>query len=162
MKPKHFEAAASSTGPSASAALARQRKMRVFVQTAGLVLLCGLLSGCGLFDSGVVWKGGHYAMIWIDIPDDVQLSYDAGNGAWMGRVEARVFAVGWDGRYVVAKQHPKGNKSVTNYFIVDSQKDSSFANTTQAVIGPLSVLEFQKRSAEMKLPRFTKLLGSLQ
>jgi hypothetical protein len=136
--------------------------MNAHSKITAVVFLCGLLTGCGLFDSGVVWRGGHYELAWIDIPDNVTLYYDAGNNSAIGRVEARVFAVGWDGRYVVAKQHPKGDKSITNYFIVDSQKDAPFADVKQAVIGPLTEAEFQQKSAQLKLPPFTKVLESLQ
>jgi hypothetical protein len=136
--------------------------MSAYSKVAVVILLCGLLAGCGLIDSGTVWRGGHYGLIWIDVPDDLRLSYDAGKGSWPERVAPRVFAVGWDGRFVVAKQHPKGDKKVTNYFIVDSQKDSPFADVKQAVLGPLSEAEFQRKSAEMKLPPFTKVLESLK
>ena len=101
-------------------------------------------------------------MIWIDIPDDVTLSYDLGQNSAVGRIEERVFAVGWDGRYVVAQQHPKGNKSITNYFYIDSQKDSAYADAKQVVVGPLSEAEFKKKSEELKLPPFTKVLKSLK
>jgi hypothetical protein len=136
--------------------------MSMPLKITAIVLLSGLLAGCGHFDSGLVWRGGPYALIWIDIPDDVKLSYDAGKGSWLGRVDARVFAVGWDGRYVVAKQHPKGDKNITNYFVIDSQKDSLNADAEKVVIGPLGEEEFQKRSAELKLPPFTKVLESLK
>ena len=77
-------------------------------------------------------------MSWLGLifPDDVYLSYVLGNSSSIGRVDARVFAAGWDGRYLVAKQHPKGDKSVTNYFIIDSQKDSPSADAKQVVTGP--------------------------
>jgi hypothetical protein len=136
--------------------------MSAYLKIMAAILLCGSLAGCGLFDSGVVWRGGHYGLLWIDIPDDVTLSYDAGNGSWIGRIEPRVFAVAWDGRYVVAKQHPKGNKSVTNYFIIDSQKDTPIADARQAVIGPLFEAEFQQKATAMKLPPFKKVLKSLE
>src|SRR5262245_26233880 len=77
-----------------------------------------LLSGCGLFDFGVEWRSGPYALTWVDLPDEVSLSYDMGGGSWATLIEPRVFAVGSNEQYVVAKQHPGGNKGVTNYFIV--------------------------------------------
>lgn len=133
---------------------------RAFIGCA--LLLAPFISGCGLFDSAIEWKGGPYALLWIDVPEDVELSHDAGSGAWIGRVEPRVFAVGWDGRYVVAQQHPKGDKTKTNFFIIDSTKDSPLANIKDVVIGPLSEAEFKKKSDELNLPKFTKILKSLQ
>ena len=97
--------------------------------------------------------------MWIDDPDDVRLSYDAGKGYWSGKVEERVFAVGANERYIVVKQHPKGNKSITNYFIIDMKEDSL---SKPVVMGPLTAEEFAKRSAEVSLPEFTKTLESLQ
>ena len=126
------------------------------------ITVCVLLGGCGLFDSGVVWRGGPYLLGWIDLPDEVTLSYDLGNGSSIGRIEARVFAVGWDGRYLVAKQHPKGNKNVTDYFIIDSKKDGPYADEKQAVDGPLTEAAFSQKSAEMDLPQFSKELSSLK
>jgi hypothetical protein len=124
--------------------------------------LCVLLTGCGLFDSGVVWRGGPYVLSWIDLPEEVTLSYDLGKGASVGRIEERVFAVGWDGRYLVAKQHPRGDRKITNFYIVDAQKDGPYADPKKVVIGPLSEVEFKKKSEELSLPPFTKELASLK
>ena len=124
--------------------------------------LCFLLAGCGLFDSGVVWRGGPYILGWIDLPEEVTLSYDLRDGASVGRIEARVFAVGWDGRYLVAKQHPEGDRTMTNFFIIDSQEDGAYAEPKNVVIGPLSEAEFRKKAVELSLPEFSKELSSLK
>lgn len=100
--------------------------------------------------------------MWIDVPDDVYVARDMGNGAWAPRIEARVFGVGWDGRYLVAEQHPKGNKKTTNYYIIDSQQDITVSGTDKGVMGPLTEVEFVKKSAELKLPEFSKVLASLK
>lgn len=129
----------------------------------GVISILALsLAGCGLFDSGVVWKGGPYILGWIDLPDEVTVSYDLGKGAFAGRIEAQVLAIGWDGRYLVAKQHPAGNKSVTNYFIIDARKDSPVASIHNVVIGPLTAAEFRAKSVELSLPEFTRELTSLR
>jgi hypothetical protein len=60
---------------------------------------------------------------------------------------------------VVAKQHPSGNKGITNYFIIDTKEDSLYK---PVVIGPLTKEDFTKKSAELKLPTFTKVLESLE
>lgn len=125
-------------------------------------LILALLTSCSLFDSAILWRGGPYALMWIDIPDNVTLSYDAGKGSWPERIEARVFAVGWDGRYLVAKQHPRGDKNITNYFIINSENDSPSAEPKKVVFGPFTEEEFQKKSAELKLPAFTKFLDGLK
>jgi hypothetical protein len=115
-----------------------------------------------MFDSGVEWRGGPYALMWIDLPDSVFVARDEGKGSWTPKVEQQVFAVAWNGRYLVAQQHPKGDKKITNYFIVDSQKDSPHATPNDSVIGPLSEAEFKNKSQELGLPQFTKVLASLR
>jgi hypothetical protein len=58
---------------------------------------------CGAFDSDILWRGGPYALMWIDLPDMPFVARDEGKGSWTPRVDEQVFAVGWDGRYLVAK-----------------------------------------------------------
>ena len=137
--------------------------MKASVSTSFVRFLCVLcytvLPGCGLFDSGIVWRQGPYALTWIDDPQAVRLSYDAGKGSWAGRVEPRVFAVGADESYIVAKQHPGGDKRITNYYVINVKEDSL---SRPLVVGPLTEEDFKRKSAELKLPTFTKILESLQ
>jgi hypothetical protein len=78
------------------------------------------------------------------------------------RVEPRVFAVGADSRWVVAKQHPNGDRTITNFFVVDASGDSTRMQKTDVVRGPLTKAEFQQLAEELHLPDFTKVLASLQ
>jgi hypothetical protein len=121
-----------------------------------------LISGCSLFDSGVEWRSGPYALTWIDLPNEVTLSYDMGRGAWSTLIGAQVFAVGANEQYVIAKQHPNGMKDITNYFIVEMRVGQSWAAMKDAVMGPLSEESFREKAATLKLPPFTKTLESLQ
>jgi hypothetical protein len=133
------------------------------VQRFGLVAFGGLLlAACSLFDHGTEWQGGPYELAWIDTYDAMSLYYRLDQNGGIGRVEATVFSVGWDGRYAVAKQHPKGNKSVTHYFYIDSQKDGPHADQTAAVTGPLGVIEYRRKAVELGLPEFTKTLKELE
>lgn len=121
-----------------------------------------LLGGCNLFDSGVEWRGGPYALIWIDTTEDTSVCRDLGNGSWIGRIDSTVFAVGWDQRYLVAKQHPNGDRRQTNYFILDARNDEKNVDPSRVVIGPLTALEFQRKTVEMRLPKFSTVLESLE
>jgi hypothetical protein len=121
-----------------------------------------LLSACGLFDYGIEWRSGPYGLVWVDLPSEVSLSYDMGSGSWATIVEPCVFAVGANQEYIVAKQHPGGNKSITNYFIVNIRAGAPKADWKEGVIGPLAEKDFEERSATMKLPAFTKTLESLR
>jgi hypothetical protein len=119
------------------------------------------LPACALFDSGIEWRDGPYALTWIDLPDEVALSYDMGRGSWAGVVEPRVFAVGANDRYVVVQQHPGGDRSVTNFFIVDKREDV-LKRPKVAIIGPLTAEQFRDKAANLKVPPFTKILESLK
>src|SRR5690554_122208 len=127
-----------------------------------LIMPCLAIGGCGLWDSGIEWRGGPYILIWIDDPSTTTLSYDLGEGTSVGRVDEVVFSVGWDGRYAVAKQHPAGDKNVTNYFFIDSSKDHKYADPPDVVVGPLDENEFRAKKKELGLPEFSKTLASLQ
>jgi hypothetical protein len=120
------------------------------------------VSSCGLFDSGVEWRGGPYELLWIDTPDNLLICRPYGDGGCIGRIDSTVFAVGWDGRYLVAKQHPNNDRGITNYFIIDARNDTDSADTAEVVMGPLTASEFQRKSHAMKLPAFSKVLASLE
>jgi len=124
--------------------------------------LVALLVGCGLFDSGVIWRGGPYVLGWIDESENVTLSYELGRGHSIGRIERCVFAVGWDGRYLVAKQHPECNRKITAYYFIDSKKDSDLAELQNVVVGPLTEAEFRREAVERNLPEFSKELAALK
>ena len=136
--------------------------MARLLRNSVLLITAVLLSSCRLFDSGVEWRGGPYALLWIDTSENISLCRDLGNGSFIGRVDSTVFAVGWDGRYLTAKQHPNNDRSKTNYFIVDARNDTDYADETKIVIGPLTASEFQKKATDLRLPKFSKVLSSLQ
>jgi hypothetical protein len=139
--------------------------------SAMCLLVTALLTGCDRLWPDVAWRAGHYVAIDIDSREQMSVSYDLEDGGAIGRVPATVFAVGSDGRYLIIKQHPydsigkweKIDRSVTNYYIIDSTKDSKFADPSPpVVIGPLSETEFQKKKIELKLPEFQKIFSDLE
>ncbi len=127
-----------------------------------ILMAARLLISCSLFDSGVEWRGGPYALVWIDTAENTSIGRDLGDGSSIGRVDRTVFAAGWDGRYLVAKQHPNNDRSKTNYFIIDSRNDTDLTDPTLVVTGPLTEPEFQQKSIDLRLPKFSKVLTSLQ
>lgn len=130
-------------------------------KTLACVVL-GSLSGCGLFDSGVEWRDGHYELLWIDVPEQMSLSYDLDrDGGSLGLVDWTVLSVGSNDRYIVVKQHPHGNKAVTNYFVVDKRLVLPM-DPVRAVLGPLTQAEFNAKTGSLQLPKFTKVLSSLE
>ena len=127
-----------------------------------LIGLCTAAAGCGVFDSGIEWRDGPYVLIWIDAPSSTTLSYDVGGGTSVGRIDETVFSVGRNDRYIVAKQHPRGDKSITNYFFIEKATDQPYADPHDVVVGPLSEMEFRTKAKELRPPGFTKTLTSLQ
>ncbi|MFI5345166.1 MAG: hypothetical protein ACHQ51_02215 [Elusimicrobiota bacterium] len=132
--------------------------MRIEAVISALLLTASCLSGCSLIDSRTEWRSGRYVLMWIDEPNEVTLSYDLGDGAWKPLVDARVFAVGSDSHHIIAKQHPHGDKGITNYFILDTSDILKSAGVT----GPLSEAEFERKIKELNLPAFSKTLKSLE
>ena len=125
-------------------------------------MVIGSLSGCGLFDSGVEWRDGPYELLWIDVSEQTSLNYDLDrDGGSLGLVDWTVFAVGSNDRYIVVKQHPQGNKAMTNYFIVDKSEVVP-TDPIRAVLGPLTQAEFSTQTRSLHLPKFSKVLSSLE
>jgi hypothetical protein len=91
----------------------------------------------------------------------MSLSYQAGDHNYWTIVGPVVFSVGSNGSYVVAKQHPEGNNSITNYFIVDK---AAYVRLDRArdITGPLTETEFAAKRVALKLPEFTKTLDHLR
>jgi len=122
-----------------------------------LLALVSLATSCALFDSGTVWQDGRYALLWIDLPNEVTLDFHQDGGGWAPLVDKRIFAVGSDHHYIVAKQHPDGDRSRTNFYLIDKTKDEF-----HCVQGPMNEAAFLKLKAQLGLPAFSKTLESLQ
>lgn len=114
-----------------------------------------LVTGCGAFDSGRPWQDGPFALLWIDTQNEVTLSIDRGQGGWSVLVPEQVFAVGSDSKWIVAKQHPHGDRGQTQYWFVEKAEP-------QQVMGPYSKQDFEQLVVLKKLPQFTKTLDSLE
>lgn len=122
---------------------------------SSFLLLAAFLSGC-IFDSGEVWRDKPYVVGWIDTSENLTLRYEVEEGE-VGRVEAKISAIGSNEKYVVVKQHPLSNQVTTNYYVIDRAKDSKYADT-KAVLGPFTESEFEKKKSELQLPKFSKEL----
>ena len=119
------------------------------------------LTACGLFDSGVPWRSGPFELLWIDLPDRVTLSYDVGNGGSIGLIDYTVYAVGSDAQHIVVKQHPRGEKSITDFYIVDVKSSALPLHPDRAVTGQRQA-QFDEMARLNALPRFTTVLETLQ
>lgn len=133
--------------------------MRHFL-TALAVVSVSLLTGCGFVHDEHIT--GPYRLIAVDIDEQMSIGYDLEGGSAVGRIDETVFAYGFDKRFIVAKQHPRSDRSITNYFILDMNKDSNYADPSDSVTGPLSQKEFEEATKRLNLPRFTRTLDALK
>ena len=121
-----------------------------------LLLLFPILSGCqfGMHKEKIIDK---YFLTFVDSESDLSLSYDLGNGDFIGVVNDAVFAVGYNSNFIIVKNHPlvepdSINRTVTNYFIIQIDRNISQFKVEENKIGPLSKQEFDKKRKELKIP----------
>jgi nitrous oxide reductase accessory protein NosL len=125
-----------------------------------LPVLALLLSGCGYAHDEKLT--GPYRLIAVDVDEQMDVSYSLPNGGAIGRIPETVFSVGWNDRYIVAKQHPKNNRSITNYYYLDMSRDSTYADPSASVAGPLKESDFLRKRTELSLPDFSRTIKALQ
>ena len=136
------------------------------MRTRRLCCLALLGAGaCSLFDYESHRIDGPYELVAIDVPSQMHLAYDIGDGASVGRVPATVFAAGADARHVIAKRHPDGDRTRTEWYILVRAQDSASADPSASVIGPLTEAQFgaeRKRLGVAPSLEFTVVRRNLQ
>ena len=125
-----------------------------------LPVIALLFCGCGYAHDEKLT--GPYRLIAVDVDEQMDVSYSLPKGSAIGRIPETVFSVGWNDRYIVAKQHPKNNRSITNYYYLDMSRDSAYADPSASVTGPLVESDFLPRRAELGLPDFSRTIKALQ
>ncbi len=130
------------------------------IRTIVLLAISALLCSCGFVHDERLT--GNYRLIAVDVMEQMSVDHSLDNGSAIGRINETVFAVGWDQRYIVAKQHPNNNRAVTNYYYLEMAKDSPYADPSASVTGPLTAQEFASKQNELKLPPFTRTIKSLE
>ena len=101
---------------------------------------------------------GPYYLTAVDAQDEMDVSYKVDEGAYVGRIPATVFAVGWNANYIVAKCHPAGDSREVEYYYLDRKLDSKYANPEASIHGPLTGYAFSWASRDLGLPEFSKTL----
>jgi hypothetical protein len=130
---------------------------RVIVFLAVLVLPCTY--GCDAHRERLV---GPYELVAIDTEDQMHVAYDLGNGDSIGRIPETVFSVGFNNRYLVAKQHPNGNRAVTAYWYLEIDRDKKYADPKESVRGPMVLKEFEREKVQKGLPEFSITIKGLE
>lgn len=106
------------------------------------LLLVGALVACFPFGGDEHKLDDTYYLGATDINRQMSLYRRIGNDG-IGRVGATVFAAGWDTHHVIVKRHPNGDRSRTEYFILDRAKDDAPERDPSAsVSGPFTQEEF--------------------
>ena len=133
-------------------------------QTVSIALAClGLLAGCG--GLGLAYEkrlSGKYALVAVDVLEQMDISELLPNGSATGVIPATVYAVGWNDQFIIAKQHPSGpnhsvDKTVTNFYIL-RVADGKLA-------GPVTEPAFDGERKKLGIPEalgFTLVFDKLQ
>lgn len=122
-----------------------------------------LIAGCG-------WQGfvydkqidGPYRLIAVDVMSQMAVCYSLDGGDAIGRIEETVFAAGWNKDFIVAKRHPGSNKAITEYYFITRSSDSTYADPSVSVTGPLSEEAFNAKKTTLGLPEYSIEISSLK
>lgn len=113
----------------------------------------------------------NYYLIATDVGEDCSLSYhEPTDGSNYGTIiEATVFAVGYNDKYMIVKQHPRTfpnppDKKITNYYILPLRKGMDWKNKN-GLIGALTLEQFTEKRKELNIREsltFTKEIEDLK
>jgi len=105
---------------------------------------------------------GNYYFVAADDGEGCSLSYHKarrgdflGGFNYVGIIGATVFAVGYNDKYMIVKQHPRifpnpPNREITNYYIL-SLKDSMEWQNKNGLIGPLTLELFNQKCKDFNI-----------
>lgn len=116
------------------------------------LLASALLAGCGLLDADVRWQDDRFVVLWIDMPSQAHLAYRMEGDASLHVVEACVFAVASDARYITLERTATGAPADSGYFVVDKAAYSPDAGSRAGVQGPLTKPAFEALQQRLALP----------
>jgi hypothetical protein len=99
-----------------------------------------------------------YHLIAVDIGEDMSLCFSSRHEII---IDQTVFAVGFNENYIIVKQHPYNNRTITNYYIVPIYKEETLF-PEKGILGPLTLEQFNEKKKELKLlkVKFTKVIKS--
>jgi hypothetical protein len=122
-------------------------KIKIIYVLSGIILY--VLSGCGSLSEKKIIS--NYYLISTDYDNQtISLEYKLNKPSdYIGVVDETVFAVGFNNKFIIIKQHPRKfpsapNKLITNYYIVPII-DTPTLWPEKGVIGPLTESDFEKQ-----------------
>ena len=95
---------------------------------------------------------GKYSLVAIDASYQLSLTFQDSpfDHTYAIIIPYTVFAVGYNEKYIIAKQHFENIKNIINYYVVPIK--SEYTDTTKVrLIGPLSLEEFEQKKKELNL-----------
>jgi hypothetical protein len=122
------------------------------------------LIGVAIFISGCSGSAyyeeiqGGYHLSAIDVKHDMIIGYQDGEYG-IGVINATVFAIGQNGRFIIAKQHPKNfpdkpDKGIINYYIIPLESRIA-KSVDKNYYGPLSLSEFRVKAENLNIGAIT-------
>ncbi len=128
-------------------------KLRYLIKIICYIFLSVLLTTC---DSSVEWKDTPYKVHWIDHSNNRTLALRINDSTeTIGRVEAKIVAVGSNKKYVVAKRKILNYDNLFYYYYIIKADDDTYKNADEITQGPFSEKYFLQLKTELKLPEFT-------
>ena len=128
-------------------------KILIFVLITPFLVSCSEKMGKFVIDR-------NYLVHITDVSSDRALYYDLGGGSFIGRIPSQVTKIGWDNNFIIAEIHRDGDPKMLEFYLLDKNKDSRYANPSESVSGPLSESELQGILNDLgvaKTLKFTKI-----
>lgn len=117
-----------------------------------LVLAIFFISCNGIIKNHIV---GRYYLVAVDTNDNMTIGYEVDDdGNTIGVVDEKIFSIGNNDKYIIAKQHSNRNKNAVNYFIIPVYKEFTYS-PENGVIGPLSLNQFEAKRKELNISSLT-------
>jgi hypothetical protein len=113
-----------------------------------MIFFFTIVSCDNMFDIHII---GRYYLSTIDgVEEQMGLQYRIDYQNTVGVVGEKVFAVGFNEKYIIAKQHPPYHNTIINYFIVPIYKEYTYW-PEKGVIGPLTLEKFNEKRKELQI-----------
>lgn len=124
-------------------------------RTVKLALVALILESCAPGDFSYSKRlEGQYRISAIDDLATMAVVRDAGDGRFTVLVDATVFEVGWDHRYIVASQHPDAHSERMFFYYIDQTIDPGLNRA--GVFGPFTAQEFEAETRRLSLPPMSR------